>query len=111
MQDNDIPDTEIRDWYNTNNVNASQLQSAGVTQPDIDWMAQNGYLGATQQTPPQAQPMQSAGGMGGGNLFNTPNEITGLLSNIGYSEIPEEKQLPDTANPTDNLINRLGYGV
>jgi hypothetical protein len=98
-------------WYNTNNVNASQLQSAGVTQPDIDWMAQNGYLGATQQTPPQAQTMQSAGGMGGGNLFNTPNEITGLLSNIGYPEIPEEKQLPDTANPTDNLINRLGYGV
>lgn len=108
------------DWYNANNVSVDQLQNAGIAQPDLDWMMQNGYLGGAQ---PKIPATQYAGAADTSNPFTFqakqteapleqyPNQFDGLLSNIGYNQAPAEKsELMDTADPSDNLINRLGYG-
>lgn len=42
----DYDAAEKIDWYNTNNVGQSQIEAAGGSGSDVDWMRQNGYTGA-----------------------------------------------------------------
>lgn len=39
------------DWFNKNNVDASKLASAGISEDDINWMKQNGYTGNAAGVP------------------------------------------------------------
>ena len=80
------------DWYNQNKVTPEQLMGAGagVTQQDIDWMKENGYLGS-YGTEAVAQPLSQF------NLSQSAMETSPIGSPVtqtGIAQAMPQQSLP-----------------
>jgi len=83
-------------WFNNNNVSPSALAQAGVGQQDINYMAQNGYTGNTDQQPTvmaKAQPqamtgITALGGDNGSYQSSSPQSMTQYELEKKYPNAP-----------------------
>jgi hypothetical protein len=82
------------DWYNQNKVTPDQLlgAGAGVTQQDIDWMKEHGYVGSYES--PAAQPLSQS------NLSQPAMETSPIGSPVTQTGIAQAMpMLPQTPPP------------
>ena len=82
------------DWYNQNKVTPEQLMGAGagVTQQDIDWMKEHGYVGSYES--PTAQPLSQF------NLSQSAMETSPIGSPVTQTGIAQAMpMLPQTPPP------------
>jgi hypothetical protein len=82
------------DWYNQNKVTPDQLlgAGAGVTQQDIDWMKEHGYVGSYES--PAAQPLSQF------NLSQSAMETSPIGSPVTQTGIAQAMpMLPQTPPP------------
>ena len=80
------------DWYNRNNIKPSDLEAAGVSKADIDWMRSNGYQVADEPAPAPA----SADTQGSTRLSTATDYLTETEATTGRE--PEvDRRAPTTA--------------